>query len=222
MRKILITSLCLAILLVAAFSAMADTIALGSSSGVATYAGVYVGPIQGTLNGGEIWGGTTCVDIASNSYFGTSWDVDINTLQPLDLATARYGSDATAIFQYQRAAWLLGQMPDNPTQVGEIQFAMWRIFDQDYVNANFSTERTADQIAIEDHWLALAGAINPANYNFSLVKIYTPLTGYTSNQEFMSGIPSSFTPVPVPPTVLLLGTGLVGLGFLRRKRSLEK
>ena len=39
----------------------------------------------------------------------------------------------------------------------------------------------------------------------------------------MSGIATpAFFPVPVPPTVLLMGSGLVGLALLRRKWSLKK
>ena len=44
------------------------------------------------------------------------------------MRNARYGSNTTAILKYEEAAWLLGQIPSHSTQVGEIQFAMWRIY----------------------------------------------------------------------------------------------
>ena len=59
--------------------------------------------------------------------------------------------------------------------------------------------------------LAQAGGINPNNYNFSSVCIYTPTGAYVSNQEFMSG---GATPAPIPPSFLLLATGLLALALL--------
>jgi hypothetical protein len=40
--------------------------------------------------------------------------------------------------------------------------------------------------------------------------------------EVFQGTVTSTSPVPVPPTVLLLGSGLAGLGLLRRRWSLKK
>jgi hypothetical protein len=224
MNKILIFSLCIAMSLLAANSTMASTITLGNYSGVPQFAGTYVGPVGGTLDGNTaIGGGIACLDIASTSYFGSTIGVTINTLEPLYLTNARYGSDATAIFKYEEAAWLLGQIPSNatPAQVGNIQFAIWRIFNNDYVNKHYTF--SSSDLASQNSWLALAAAINPMLYDFSSVYIYTPTSNYASNQEFMSGVAApAFYPVPVPSTILLMGSGLVGLALLRRKWSLKK
>jgi hypothetical protein len=222
MRKpLLMLSLCIAISLVAAISAIASTVTITSDSGsVPQFANTYVGPVGGTLDGTTaISGGIACVDIASTSFFGSTIGVTINTLQPLNMTTARYGSNDAAILKYEEAAWLLGQIPSHatPDQVGNIQFAIWRIFNNDYVNAHYTNFSDSD-LAAQISWLEQAAAINPTLYDFSSVVIYTPTSAYASNQEFMSG---AATHVPVPSTVLLLGSGLVGLCLLRRKRSLK-
>jgi hypothetical protein len=47
-------------------------------------------------------------------------------------------------------------------------------------------------------------------------------TAYDGNDFCLDNIKMDTTLVPVPPTVLLLGSGLLGLGLLRRKWSLKK
>lgn len=217
MRKIWILGLGVAILLMAAIPATATTVTLTSNYGsLPQYAGVYVGPIGATLDGttAAISGGITCVDVGSTSYFGSTFGVNVSTLQPMDLANAKLGS--AEIFQYEEAAWLLGQIPTNSAQVGAIQFAIWRLFDQTYVDAHFAS--ASRNIALEDFWLTQAGAINVNAYDFSSVHIYTPTTAYAGNQEFMSG---AAIHTPVPSTILLMCSGLVGLALLRRKWSLK-
>ncbi|MCK9374876.1 MAG: PEP-CTERM sorting domain-containing protein [Syntrophobacterales bacterium] len=44
----------------------------------------------------------------------------------------------------------------------------------------------------------------------------------TDPNWIINGIVVDFTPVPLPSTMLLLGSGLVGLGLLRRKWSLKR
>jgi len=224
MKKIWVFGLCLVVLLTAAVSALADTISLTSNyQGLPQYNGVYVGPIGATLNGTTtaIDGGIACLDMASTSYFGATIGVTIGTLEPLNMSNARHGSDAAALFKYEEAAWLLGQIASHPTQAGEIQFAMWKVFNETYAN-NYLTSKGLE-VSTGDSWLALAAAINPQDYDFSSVRIYTPTAAYASNQEFMSGGAISLTPqgnpVPVPASFILLGSGLLVLAPLVQRRQ---
>jgi hypothetical protein len=220
MKKILILGLCTAISLVGAISARATTITLtGNYGSLPRYAGEYVGPMGGTLNSTtDISGGIACVDIALFSYFGSTWGVNISTLQ--NMTNARHGSDAAAVFRYEEAAWLLGQIPVHATatQVGEIQFAVWKLFDP--VNADNKLTSASGDIAAVDSWLALAATIDPQNHDFSSVRIYTPLPG-DGNQEWMSGVARNFNgnPTPIPAGFVLLGTGLLALAVLSRRKK---
>jgi hypothetical protein len=223
MRIFLILGFCTAMSLVAAASAMADTVTIGSSlDGLVHYDEEYCGKIGATLNGttDQISGGMACVDISQNSQTGATITVSISTLQPSVMTNARFGSDAAGIFKYEEAAWLLGQMPSHADQVGEIQFAIWRIFEPDHVYSP-SSDRTAATIAIEDSWMNLAAKINPQDYDFSSIRIYTP-TNITEanalNQEFMSGAAEP-AHAPIPASALLLASGLVGLGVLRFRKK---
>lgn len=226
MRQILILALCSAMSLVAASSAMASTVTIANSlSGLTYYDGEYCGKIGATLDGSTaISGGMACVDISKHSYLGYTIGVNISTLQPTDMTNARFGSDSATIIKYEEAAWLLGQIPSHAAQTGEIQFAIWRLFDPGYTFLA-NADRTAVTIALEDSWMgqAQAALIIPQNYDFSSVRIYTPTADYASNQEFMSGAAISRTTTgsntPIPASFLLLGSGLLGLGLLSRRKK---
>ncbi|MCX5893800.1 MAG: hypothetical protein NTW80_12685, partial [Deltaproteobacteria bacterium] len=248
MKKILILGLGSAMLLVAASAAMASTVTLTNDYGnLSQYAGAFVGPIPTTLDintptSTPIPGGMTCVDISQNSYFGATWTVNVSTLDPTNINSARHGSDAAALFNYEEAAWLLGQIPSlssNPTQaqiaarsaqVGAIQFAIWDIFNPGGVDTHFGATRdkTAEISLLAQ---AATAASNPGSYDFTSVRIYTPINitdspndANASNQEFMSGtvISASHTSgnqAPIPASFVLLASGLLGLGLLSRRKK---
>jgi hypothetical protein len=168
-----------------------------------TYAGYYVGPVQGNLNGGSRLG-FVCDDFATPTYVPSSFAVRVSTLS--DLTQTKFGMAPDGLTKYQEVGWLLGQMNSNPAQVGPIQFAVWSIF-------NPSTP----MVSGEQDWLNAAASINPASWDFSSVRIYTATN--TVNQEFVSGDPTS---VVEPTAIFLLGVSMAGLGMLeiiRRRRT---
>ncbi|MBA4419157.1 MAG: hypothetical protein C0392_14810 [Syntrophus sp. (in: bacteria)] len=180
----------------------------GVNTMVGTYGGYYVGPIQGNITG-SAQTGFICNDYITPTSVPNNFQVYVGTLSPVDLSHAKFATNPSytpeQLFKYQEAAWLLGQMKPfvaahDTTNVGLIQFAIWSIF-------NPSTPDKG-----QGSWLTAASQINPNNLDFSSVRIYSATN--TANQEFMSG---SASPVPLPPSVLLLAPGLLGLVVLRKR-----
>ena len=186
----LITLICL---LFFVMPAHADTLTL--ISGSANDGQYYVGALTASLNGQAIPGGITCLDTGHESYLGTSWSVAVHTLR--DVSGTMFGD----LIKYEEAAWLLSQFAGNPGQVAQIQHAVWDLFHPGYSG---DTET----------WLTQAQGINPADYSYASVTIYTPIEAGIGNQEFMSGGASK---VPLPATWLLLGSGLLGMMIAKKR-----
>jgi len=198
MKKIYLILIITGFMLMSGASAgLADTLNLLTLPST-TYGGYYVGGVGGNLNGGYAMK-FYCNDFAATTYVPGSFAVAVSTLS--DLSQTKFGGTTNALSKYQQAGWLISQMESNPSQVGPIQYALWNVFNS-----------SAPDPAGSANWLNAAQNINPANFDFSSVRVYTPTD--TNNQEFMNG---GVTAVPEPSVVFLLIFGLAGLGLFKWK-----
>jgi hypothetical protein len=192
--------------------------------------GVYVGPYNFTLTNGtqsqQIQ--LICDDAASEVFTGESWNVTTATFP--SLTNIKFPS-SNQTQNYEEIAWLVQQMYSNignAKTVGDIQWAIWDIFDGGVSNTDpWGAVSSTDQANIQN-WLTQAGL--PSNYstgNYSNIVIYTPVAGtqpsqYGSPQEYF-GLSTPPVAAPEPGTLAMLGIGLFALGsFARRKLSIGR
>jgi hypothetical protein len=213
MKKLLLALLCCVTLLVC--STQADTLTLGSSSGIPTYDGHYVGFIPATINPGNFETGIICDDINHTSYFNSSWEVNIKSLV-IPPNTSVSGTMFSPMLKYEQAAWLMTQIDpvSYPGNTGPIQEAIWKVMTPDY------TITSAALI-----WFNQALGVDFTKYKLITVDIYTPAGRCNTNQEFLGGAflikkDDTLPPaVPIPPSAFLLGSGLLGMGLLRLRKE---
>ena len=168
--------------------------------------GVYVTPYYLSINGG------TPIDVVCDDYthevsVGESWSATISTFA--NLADTRWGASDSQ--QYDEAAWLYEQYLDGSASAGDVNFAIWSLFDP---QLNASTpgwdQGVTNLLAGAGQWFADgAGGVN-----FSDFIIITPTDpGPGSAQEYLA-----VEPTPEPGTLALMGSGLLLLGIFARKR----
>ncbi|HEY0929747.1 MAG TPA: PEP-CTERM sorting domain-containing protein [Gemmatimonas sp.] len=167
--------------------------------------------VQGTatLTNAIIW----CVDFthytnsSPDQYFSTAFSSNLGgVVGNGDFSKTRAENEV----KYQQAAWLIEQydvtkdgLTGNVYNAKNIQGTIWNLFGAGISTSQFTTLAIGDYTDLTRDWYVLSD--NDAQ-------------GEVSNQEYLTSRTRPVS-VPEPSAYLLMGSGLIALGFARRRRS---
>jgi len=163
--------------------------------------GYGIPPYQGTLNGQkELF---YCVDFAHEITGNTSWEAYVLGLgSPASAFGSTRLDDRTT---YLEMAWLISQMgaTSNQTELAQLQWAVWSFTGahSPYFEGNVITQALFE--------------VNHGLFAGNGWEILTPTGNY--GQEFLVA-DSDPIATPEPASLLLFGTGLLGIAFITRKQ----
>ena len=171
-----------------------------------------------TVNGESFL--TFCVDLYEWTSFGTLYtDYSLVPEATHRFANARANTDIAKLFT------TAGTLT-NSVQQAAFQIAVWEIayeaagaYNRGTGAAVFSggTARTSGALNLATTWLnALPGQTRQAN----LIVLESAAVGRVAgHQDLVAAAPVTVSAVPEPSTYALLATGLMGIGFMSRRRA---
>ncbi|MGH9378148.1 MAG: hypothetical protein ACRD1I_05050 [Terriglobia bacterium] len=180
------------------------TVDLTGVNGV-TQGGVYADPYSGTINNSQAI--LVCDDFSHETYFNKPWQANVSTFADLSGVRFQQGAPAATLQAYDEAAYLYTQLLANPSNYGNISFALWALFTP-------SAKSSSGFTSGAQNWLTQAGNQSYYAGEFSNFEILTPVQpGSGSPQEFLTT-----TTTPEPADILLFATGFGVLSLMLRKK----
>jgi hypothetical protein len=190
---------------------------------------IEVGPYYASINGG-VSTAVICDDFGDESYFPETWTADVynspnsatTDAQKWSILNAKQPQAFTMAQDYNMVGWLASQMMLNlgdAKLVGQIDFALWAVFDPTAMPFMEQTRGTS--------WLTAAAKYKDDPSFISGFDIYSPDTHFAiSSPGSAMNPPQELLVVhtPEPPGLTMLGLDLSGLAaliflFHRRKRQ---
>ena len=207
MRRFLQVGLFLA--LWAVVPAGADTVVTLTGVGGANQGGVYVAPYFLKVNGKTLT--VMCDDYLHDVYIGESWHANVVPFSAISEGRFWNPADpAGSLHEYEMAFWLFGQWQSHPTQAGNINFAVWSIFDPAVIGHGGWTTGPNGSLTSASAWLYAAEHFTgPFDDSGFYLIVPTDLSA-SGPQEYIGRTPE-------PAALALVGTGFVAIGFLRRR-----